>query len=242
MVNCDSDKKTRSFRDGDNVLTPFRINDGPLINVTDRARTILSEYVNYLEYQPNYVSTSNPPLFPKYRNLKAIERDLKKFSEHIGAQTIHKVGVKKHFTDLLDRGISEKESLKYAAKQFRMTERGVQQLLDNKIQIAGRLKPTERDIEINTLLKLFDDVVIANSEDKLDRHKIKLLYFVDNAKNLSTNERLIINKSIFINYKDRLIDILMRDKERINVEDKCDETLSARERTIISLKKLFNNS
>jgi len=63
-----------------NTLTAIQIpGNPPFINVTGRALTILNAYVNYFESLPNYVAASNPFLFPKYRNVKAIERDINKW-------------------------------------------------------------------------------------------------------------------------------------------------------------------
>jgi hypothetical protein len=232
-----------------NVLTAIQIKDNLPINVTDRARTILSAYVNYFESLPNYVAASNPFLFPKYRNIKAIERDINKFFGDIGVQEIHKVGVKKHFQDLLDQGVSEKDSLKDTAKQFRMTERSVKQLIDNKIQKAGLPKPKDGAIEIKILHEMIDYIANASSEDKVINYKQMGLEIIYIAKQLSAAEKLFYTKLIYQMSSDILIDIFKSDIEILNEErameeiakkELVDKTLSARERCVKMFKELLS--
>lgn len=231
-----------------NILTAIQIQGNPPINVTDRARTILSIYVNYLQSNPKFFADSNPPLFPKYRNVKAIQRDIDKFSENIRVQEIHKVGVKKHFKDLLDQGVNEKESLQDTAQHFRMTERSVKQLIDNKIQKAGIPKESDYDIELKAIHELMDYILIASSEDKVINNKQMVLEKIYIAKQLSVDKKFFYSKLIYKESNDRLVKIFKSDIEIANEEIKkeelakkelVDKTLSARERWVKLLEEVF---
>jgi hypothetical protein len=191
--------------DDNSELDSITITASTSILIPDEVKSRLKDYVAYLS-DKGYPAIPRSLFFPKYNETKKIIRHLKKFSAEIGVMEIHKAGIKRHYDLMIKRKIKHKEALASTALQFRRTARGVEQVIEDKIQPAGRPKPTASTIEQDQLfihiakaesLKVSDDQKIMikeifefiNNSSYIDedRNKLKILFIakiIDSVKYL----------------------------------------------------------
>jgi hypothetical protein len=165
----------------------------------------LLDYLTYLRAN-NYPLTRKALLFPGYKYGKKIERHLKKFSKEIGFKEIRNAGIKRHYDGLRKNGVRHEEAIKGTARQFKIGERQVGDVIQDKIQPAGRPKPIETDTD-----KLIDFIRRAESLHSKEEAKELTRNFLDyfNSLNIdcSREDKIKWMKFFFKTIKDRLIQL-----------------------------------
>lgn len=184
----------------DNELENITLPGQSPIAIPEEVKELLQEYLTYLTGK-GYPSTPEAPLFPGYENTKQVKRHLEKFSKEIGARRIHKVGIKRHYFALIKDGASPKEALERTARQFDIEEREVGDVIEDKIQPAGRPKPIETDST-----KLMDFIKrtewLGSKEDAKELTREFLDFINENikiAKTILSEKDKVEWNNIFIN-------------------------------------------
>lgn len=157
------------------------------INLTGEARHILHDYLDYLKSQ-DYYTTSEASLFPGYPNTTKIDRDMKKYAPGLTVRDLHKIGATRYYKVKRDQRISEKDSLKAAAQQFRMREENVKKKVDELIPPAAYRKP-KKGPEVNILLQYFDTIHTLRSEDAVKELEAEFIRFIEGSETFEPDQK-----------------------------------------------------
>ena len=136
----------------------------------------LDGYLGYLKMKAGQNEIKDKaPLFPDYCS----SRGQKKIGDHLncfkmGYSNLRKAGIRWHYEESVNNGISTKGAINQIATQFDLTTRQVEDVIANKIQPAGKRKINEAE-DPATLLGLYDEVVILDKSDPDFSNKIKNL-------------------------------------------------------------------
>ena len=95
------------------------------INLTVEAKPILHDYLIYLRSQENYETGPQAPLFPGYPDTRKFDKDMNVFAPGLNFSDLRRAGVQRYYKLRRRQGLIEKDALKAAAEQFRMTDQVV---------------------------------------------------------------------------------------------------------------------
>jgi integrase len=108
------------------------------VDVGIELRDLLEEYLKYLDSHYK----NNSKLFPKYNQRECINKSFNAYKKQlILAITFHdlrKFGIKRHYENLRNRGMSEKDSLEATGKQFRISPEEVSDSIHGNIKSTGK--------------------------------------------------------------------------------------------------------
>jgi hypothetical protein len=180
--------------------------------IPDEVGRRLLDYLTYLRAN-NYPLTPKAQLFPGYKYGKKIERHLKKFSKEIGFKEIRNAGIKRHYDALIKNGERHEEAIKGTASQFKIGRKQVGDVIQDKIQPAGRPKPIETDKD-----KLIDFIGRAEWLNSNEEAKELIREFLDfiNSLNIgcSREDKIEWINLFFKTIKDRLTQLEERTTEK----------------------------
>ena len=195
-----------------------RMSESAEIVFTQKAETALKNYLGYLK--KNYSIDAESPLFPRYfgkNGEKRLGRDLGRFSKGVGIRKIRKIAVKHYYRKVKKAWLNEQNSLTETAKQFRITEKSVNNILKDTITPAGRKRPTDQEQSINRILEIFDEIPIwkvskSSFMKDLSEYITEFNDTVDKLKNLAPNEIVMIKESFLNSLAEREIYLNPRSK------------------------------
>ena len=195
-----------------------RMSESAEIVLTQKAETTLKNYLGYLK--KNYSIDAESPLFPRYfgkNGEKRLGRDLGRFSKGVGIRKIRKIAVKHYYRKVKKAWLNEQNSLTETAKQFRITEKSVNNILKDTITPAGRKRPTDQEQSINRILEIFDEIPIwkvskSSFMKDLSEYITEFNDTVDKLKNLAPNEIVMIKESFLNSLAEREIYLNPRSK------------------------------